>query len=58
MRSRHQEGWVELRGTRWYGHFYLYEKDQNGREVRRHKGIALGEKAKLRKWEAEEKLRA
>jgi len=58
MRTRHQEGWVELRGTRWYGHYYTYEKDGGGEETRRHKGVALGDKAKLRKWEAEGKLRA
>ena len=60
MRSRHQDGWVEERGhkvKRWYGHYYVYVKDEDGREVRQHRGIMLGEKAKLRKWEAENKLR-
>lgn len=60
MRSRHQQGWVEERGLvrkRWYGHYYAYEADATGKETRRHVGVALGEKAKLRKWEAEEKLR-
>ena len=32
-------------------------KDADGNERRRHVGVQLGEKAKLRKWEAEEKLR-
>jgi integrase len=60
MRTRHQDGWVELRGTRvkrWYGHYYTYMRDESGNEVRRHVGVQLGEKAKLRKWKAEEKLR-
>lgn len=60
MRTRHQDGWVEERGRkvrRWYGHYYVYVKDAGGREVRQHRGIVLGEKAKLRKWEAENKLR-
>lgn len=60
MRSRHQDGWVEERGGRvriWYGHYYLYQLDQTGKELRRHVGVRLGEKGKLRKWEAEEKLR-
>lgn len=60
MRSRHQDGWVEERGSkvkRWYGHYYVYEKDAGGKETRRHIGVQLGEKAKLRKWEAEKKLR-
>lgn len=60
MRTRHQDGWVEERGTRhkrWYGHYYIYEADESGKEKRRHIGVQLGEKAKLRKWEAEDRLR-
>src|ERR1700752_1023547 len=60
MRTRHQEGRVEERGTlrkRWYGLYYVYVRDAAGKEVRRHVGIALGDKAKLRKFEAEAKLR-
>jgi integrase len=61
MRSRHQDGWVEERGgkiRRWYGHYYVYLKDEAGNERREHRGVLLGDKAKVRKWEAEEKLRA
>jgi integrase len=60
MRTRHQDGWVEERGSRqkrWYGHYYVYHSDESGTETRRHIGVQLGEKAKLRKWEAEGKLR-
>jgi integrase len=60
MRTRHQEGRVEERGNirkRWYGLYYVYARDAAGKEVRRHVGIALGDKAKLRKWEAQAKLR-
>jgi integrase len=60
MRTRHQEGWVEERGTRvkrWYGHYYRYLTDESGKEARRHVGVLLGEKSKMRKWAAEEKLR-
>lgn len=60
MRTRHQDGWVEERGghaKRWYGHYYVYELDEQGRESRRHRGVCLGDKAKMRKWEAESKLR-
>ena len=60
MRTRHQDGWVEERGgrvRRWYGHYYVYVKDESGKERRRHIGVALGEKAKFRKWEAEKELR-
>jgi len=60
MRMRHQDGWVELRGRkvkRWYGHFYIYERDEHGQEKRRHRGIYLGDKAKTCKGEAQDKLR-
>jgi integrase len=60
MRSRYQDGWVEERGRRvkrWYGHYYLYELDAEGKERRRHVGVLLGEKARMRKWEAEKELR-
>jgi integrase len=60
MRTRHQDGWIEERGTRqriWYGHYFVYLADENGREKRKHVGVRLGEKAKMRKFEAEEKLR-
>jgi hypothetical protein len=60
MRTRHQNGWVEERGSRqkrWYGHYYVYEANESGKEPRRYIGVQLGEKAKLRKWEAESKLR-
>src|SRR5271157_44025 len=64
MRIRSQEGWVEerdesvgYRGKRWYGHYYTYVRDAAGKEVRRHVGIALGDKAKLPKCAAKAKLR-
>jgi integrase len=60
MRTRHQDGWIEERGSRqriWYGHYFVYLPDENGQEKRKHVGVRLGEKSKMRKWEAEEKLR-
>ena len=65
MRTRHQEGCLQLRGTirkRWYGLYYTYVRDAAGKETRHHVGIALGdkgngEKGTLRKFEAEAKLR-
>jgi integrase len=60
VRTRHQDGWVEERGGRiksWYGHYYVYELDGHGKEIRRHHGVHLGEKSRFRKWEAEHKLR-
>jgi integrase len=60
MRTRHQDGWVEERGSRvkrWYGHYFIYVRDESGKESRRHVGVTLGDKAKLRKWEAQQALR-
>jgi integrase len=60
MRTRHQDGWVELRGSRvrrWYGHYFLYVRDEADNETRRHVGVILGDKAGMCKWQAEEKLR-
>jgi integrase len=60
MRTRHQDGWVEERGGRvrkWYGHYFEYVVDEQGEENRVHRGICLGDKAKMTKWKAEEKLR-
>jgi integrase len=60
MRTRHQEGCVQQRGTirkRWYGLYYAYVRDAAGKETRHHVGIALGDKAKMPRWKAEEKLR-
>jgi integrase len=59
MRQRHQEGRVEERGGKrktWYGHYYVYVM-KNGVEVRKHRGVPLGYKSELAKWEAEDKLR-
>ena len=60
MRTRHQDGWIELRGIRrkrWYGHYCVYVRDEAGQEKRQHRGILLGEKSKMTKWKAEDKLR-
>ena len=60
VRSRHQNRRIEERGThvkRWYGHYYVYMRDETGKETRHHVGVSLAEKSKLRKWEAEDRLR-
>ena len=59
-RTRHQDGRVELRGgkvQKWYGHFYIYEVDATGKETRRHRGVYLGDKSKILKHQAQNKLR-
>jgi integrase len=60
-RDRHQSGYVSLHGKRvkkWYGFYHLYIVGKDGRERRRKTSVVLGEKSKLKKWEAEEKLAA
>lgn len=56
-RERHQDGWVVLSGKRvkkWVGHWHPYRPDG----TRGHSKVVLGEKAKMLKWQAEDKLRA
>ena len=60
MAMVYQEGNVYERGARikkWYGQFRVYQRDQQGKEVRKNKKVVLGLKSQLRKHEAEEKLR-
>lgn len=59
-RDRHQNGRVEEVGKRikrWRGHYYIYTRQADGTEKRRHKTVSLGLKSKVRKWEAEKALR-
>ena len=56
-RERHQEGWVALSGKRvkrWVGHWMPYRQDG----TRSHTTVVLGEKSKMAKWQAQDKLRA
>jgi hypothetical protein len=49
MRTRHQDGWVEERGGRvrkWYGHYFVYTRDETGKETRHRVGVSLGRKIK------------
>jgi integrase len=55
----YQKGTVFLQGARekkWYGKFRVYLCDRDGKEVEKTRKVVLGPKAKLRKWEAEERL--
>lgn len=59
-RDRYQEGRVVLVGKhtkKWRGHFYVYQKQTDGSEVRRHRNIPLGLKSEMDKGEAKAKLR-
>lgn len=59
-RDRYQEGSIVLVGKRvrkWRGHFYVYQRNADGSEVRRFRNILLGLKAEMDKGAAKAKLR-
>ena len=59
-RDRHQQGWVEETGKKlkkWRGHYFVYVRSSDDREIRKHRVVTLGPKSELRKREAESKLR-
>ena len=59
-RDRYQEGRVVLVGNRvkkWRGHFYVYQRQADGPEIRRHRNILLGFKAEMDKGAAKARLR-
>jgi hypothetical protein len=41
----------------WYGKYLVYRKDQQGKEVRRHRCVKICSKANTPKWKAEQMLR-
>ena len=58
-RDRYQRGRVVEAGKRvkkWKGYYYVYLRNPDGSEVRAHRGVTLGLKSKMKKWEAEKKL--
>ena len=60
MAMKYQKGTVYLRGQKvkmWYGKFLMYGKDEEGKEVRRHRNVAICPKADTPKWKAEQMLR-
>src|SRR6202789_872617 len=60
MAMKYQKGTVYLTVKKvkmWYGQYLVYEKDREGKEVRRQRNIKLAPKAGTPKWKAEEKLR-
>jgi integrase len=58
MRTRNQSGWIEETDARnWKAHWYEYVRDpQTGEEQRRHRSRIVGEKSRMRKFEAKEEL--
>ena len=60
MAMKYQQGTVYLCGQKvkmWYGKYLIYEKDQDGKEVRRHRNVRICPKANTPKWKAEQLLR-
>jgi integrase len=60
MAMKYQKGTVYLRGEKvkmWYGKYLIYGKDQDGKEVRKHRNVAICKKAEAPKWKAEQMLR-
>jgi hypothetical protein len=58
-RDRYQEGRVIVVGRRikkWRGHFYVYERQTDGSETRRHRNVLLGLKAEMDKAAARARL--
>jgi hypothetical protein len=59
MAMKYQKGTVYPRGQKvkmWYGKYLIYGRDQGGKEVRRHRNVAICSKANTPKWKAEQML--
>ena len=59
MAMKYQKGTVYPRGQKvkmWYGKYLIYGRDQGGKEVRRHRNVAICPKANTPKWKAEQML--
>jgi len=59
-RERYQEGRVVLVGKhikKWRGHFYVYQRQADGSEVRRFRNVHLGLKSEIDKGHARTMLR-
>jgi len=60
MAMKYQQGTIYLCGQKvkmWYGKYLIYGKDQDGKEVRRHRNVRICPKANTPKWKAEQLLR-
>ncbi len=59
MRIKYQRGTVYVRGTKpqmWYGRFLLYQRDKNGKEVRKQRNVPICAKAGVPKTRAAQML--
>src|SRR6266545_1976010 len=59
-RERYERGYVKKVGKRrkvWEGHYHVYVKLPDGKEIRRHRTKNLGVCSELSKWRAEDALK-
>ncbi len=59
MAMKYQKGTVYLSGQKvkmWYGKYLVYRKNQDGKEVRSHRDVAICPKADTPKWKAQQML--
>lgn len=59
MAMKYQKGTVYLSGQRvkmWYGKYLVYRMNQDGKEVRSQRNVAICPKANTPKWKAQQKL--
>ena len=59
-RERYQKGYVEEIGKKarkWRGHYFVYVRSADGKDIRKHRVVTLGPRSELRKWQAETKLK-
>jgi integrase len=59
MAMKYQKGTVYLSGQKvkmWYGKYMVYQKNQDGKEVRSHRNVAICPKANTPKWKAQQIL--
>jgi integrase len=59
MAMKYQKGTVYLSGLRvkmWYGKYLVYRMNQDGKEVRSQRNVAICPKANTPKWKAQQKL--
>ena len=59
MAMKYQKGTVYLSGKKvkmWYGKYMVCQKNQDGKEVRSHRNVAICPKANTPKWKAQQML--
>jgi integrase len=55
-RPRHQNGWIESARGKWIGHWDIYVRLDDGKEIRRNREKVIGSKSKMTKHQARQLL--